>query len=206
MTQYTVTGMSCASCQAHVEKAVSKVPGVKTVSVSLLTNSMGVEGTADSAAVIAAVEKAGYGASLREESAKSSERSASARLRAEEEALKDHTTAGVFRLLPRCPDVHHHGAQYVGMAAPGIPLAQSSGTGADADASGGGRDDHQQGLLHFRLQVSVSRGAEHGCTCGTRLERVLRLVHLHLLQDDSPGYARNCKHGPDAAVSQSTLL
>ena len=86
MTQYTVTGMSCASCQAHVEKAVSKVPGVKAVSVSLLTNSMGVEGTADSAAVIAAVEKAGYGASLREESAKSSERSASARLRAEEEA------------------------------------------------------------------------------------------------------------------------
>ncbi len=74
MTQYTVTGMSCASCQAHVEKAVSKVPGVKAVSVSLLTNSMGVEGTADSAAVIAAVEKAGYGASLREESAKSSER------------------------------------------------------------------------------------------------------------------------------------
>ena len=99
MTQYTVTGMSCASCQAHVEKAVSKVPGVKAVSVSLLTNSMGVEGTADSAAVIAAVEKAGYGASLREESAKSSERSASARLRAEEEALKDHTTPNlVWRL------------------------------------------------------------------------------------------------------------
>ncbi|MCI6697658.1 MAG: heavy metal translocating P-type ATPase [Lachnospiraceae bacterium] len=99
MTQYTVTGMSCASCQAHVEKAVSKVPGVKAVSVSLLTNSMGVEGTADSAAVIAAVEKAGYGASLREESAKSSERSASARLRAEEEALKDHTTPKLVRRL-----------------------------------------------------------------------------------------------------------
>ena len=63
MQQYSVTGMSCAACSARVEKAVSKVPGVTSCSVSLLTNSMGVEGTAAPEAIIAAVETAGYGAS-----------------------------------------------------------------------------------------------------------------------------------------------
>ena len=66
MEQYTVTGMSCAACSAHVEKAVSKVPGVTSCSVSLLTNSMGVEGTASVQEIITAVEKAGYGASKKE--------------------------------------------------------------------------------------------------------------------------------------------
>ena len=65
MEQYNVTGMSCAACSARVEKAVSKVEGVTSCSISLLTNSMGVEGTASSQAIIAAVEAAGYGASLR---------------------------------------------------------------------------------------------------------------------------------------------
>ena len=63
MEQYIVTGMSCAACSARVEKAVSGVEGVTSCSVSLLTNSMGVEGTASQAAVIQAVEEAGYGAS-----------------------------------------------------------------------------------------------------------------------------------------------
>lgn len=66
MEQYMVTGMSCAACSAHVEKAVSKVPGVTSCSVSLLTNSMGVEGTASVQEIITAVEKAGYGASKKE--------------------------------------------------------------------------------------------------------------------------------------------
>ena len=65
MEQYTVTGMSCAACSSRVEKAVSKVPGVTSCSVSLLTNSMGVEGTATSAQIIEAVENAGYGAALK---------------------------------------------------------------------------------------------------------------------------------------------
>ena len=63
MEQYNVTGMSCAACSARVEKAVSKVPGVTACSVSLLTNSMGVEGDAPAQAIIAAVQEAGYGAS-----------------------------------------------------------------------------------------------------------------------------------------------
>lgn len=65
MVQYNITGMSCAACSARVEKAVSKVPGVTSCAVSLLTNSMGVEGSASSAAIISAVQEAGYGASLK---------------------------------------------------------------------------------------------------------------------------------------------
>ena len=65
MEQYTVTGMSCAACSARVEKAVAKVPGVTSCSVSLLTNSMGVEGSAPEQEIIKAVEEAGYGAAVK---------------------------------------------------------------------------------------------------------------------------------------------
>ena len=85
MEQYNVTGMSCAACSARVEKAVSKVPGVTACSVSLLTNSMGVEGTADPQEIIQAVENAGYGASARGAAP-------SARAAQGEEALADHDT------------------------------------------------------------------------------------------------------------------
>ena len=97
MEQYTVTGMSCAACQARVEKAVNAVPGVTACSVSLLTNSMGVEGTADAGAVIKAVEDAGYGAVVKGSEEKKG--SYSARLAAEEEALKDKTTPILKRRL-----------------------------------------------------------------------------------------------------------
>ena len=65
MEQFNVTGMSCAACQTRVEKAVSAVPGVKSCAVSLLTNSMGVEGDASAEEIIRAVEAAGYGASTK---------------------------------------------------------------------------------------------------------------------------------------------
>ncbi len=91
MEQYVVTGMSCAACQARVEKAVSKVEGVQSCSVSLLTNSMGVEGDVDSAKIIEAVEKAGYGASLKGAEKKNT-MSASQKLAEEEAALEDHET------------------------------------------------------------------------------------------------------------------
>ena len=86
MEQYNVTGMSCAACQARVEKAVSKVPGVESCSVSLLTNSMGVEGTAPTDVIIKAVEAAGYGASVK--GAKNSSPS----MQEQEDALADKTT------------------------------------------------------------------------------------------------------------------
>ena len=90
MEQYIVTGMSCAACSTRVEKAVSKVPGVTACSVSLLTNSMGVEGTASPEAVIAAVEAAGYGAG--QKSAASENRAASGGKSAYEEMLTDRET------------------------------------------------------------------------------------------------------------------
>ena len=92
MEQYNVTGMSCAACSARVEKAVSCVPGVTGVAVSLLTNSMGVEGDASPAAIIEAVEKAGYGAS-RKGAAKSAAASG------DEAALEDRETPQLIRRL-----------------------------------------------------------------------------------------------------------
>ena len=92
MEQYSVTGMSCAACSARVEKAVSGVEGVTSCSVSLLYNSMGVEGSASPQAVIAAVEKAGYGASLK--GAKAARAAADA-----EDELKDTETPGLKRRL-----------------------------------------------------------------------------------------------------------
>ena len=71
MEQYNVTGMSCAACVARVEKAVNSVDGVTSCSVSLLTNSMGVDGSADPQKIILAVKKAGYGASLKDSKSKS---------------------------------------------------------------------------------------------------------------------------------------
>ncbi|MCR5102163.1 MAG: heavy metal translocating P-type ATPase, partial [Butyrivibrio sp.] len=90
MEQFAVTGMSCAACQARVEKAVSKVEGVSSCSVSLLTNSMGVEGSANASEIIKAVQDAGYGASPMAKA--NDKKSANDRLLAEEEALKDKET------------------------------------------------------------------------------------------------------------------
>ena len=93
MEQYTVTGMSCAACSARVEKAVSKVAGVNACSVSLLTNSMGVEGTAPAEAVIRAVEEAGYGAAVKGSGAQRSTHAA------EEALLRDQETPVLKRRL-----------------------------------------------------------------------------------------------------------
>ena len=91
MEQYTVTGMSCAACSARVEKAVTAVPGVTSCSVSLLTNSMGVEGTASASAIVKAVQEAGYGASPKAAAAETSS--------AELDALADHETPRLKKRL-----------------------------------------------------------------------------------------------------------
>ena len=92
MKQFNVTGMSCAACSARVEKAVSKVPGVTACSVSLLTNAMGVDGTATDEAIIRAVEQAGYGASVKG-TAQTTAPAANA------DALADHDTPLLRRRL-----------------------------------------------------------------------------------------------------------
>ena len=94
MEQFNVTGMSCAACSARVEKAVRKVPGVTSCSVSLLTNSMGVEGTASASAIIQAVQEAGYGASP-----KSAGTAAASSTSADLDALADHETPKLKRRL-----------------------------------------------------------------------------------------------------------
>ena len=147
MEQYTVTGMSCAACSARVEKAVSKVEGVTSCSVSLLTNSMGVEGAAAPEAVIAAVEQAGYGASKRERGGAGRgnagvnlcgrryvERSRDANI-----ATAIVLVAGVFGSF----DVFFHGAYDVELAGSGISSGESSGDGTFAIASHSDCDDYQ---------------------------------------------------------------
>lgn len=99
MKQYEVTGMSCAACQAKVEKVVCAVEGVESCAVNLLTNSMGVEGTADTEAVIKAVENAGYGASLREEGEKEDHSMGRSEDR-ETPEIKKRLIASFFFLLP----------------------------------------------------------------------------------------------------------
>ena len=91
MEQYTVTGMSCAACSARVEKAVKAVPGVTSCSVSLLTNSMGVEGTASASAIVKAVQEAGYGVSPKAAAAETPS--------AELDALADHETPRLKKRL-----------------------------------------------------------------------------------------------------------
>ncbi|MBS5325392.1 MAG: heavy metal translocating P-type ATPase [Lachnospiraceae bacterium] len=98
MKQYTVTGMSCAACSARVEKAVSHVAGVESCSVSLLTNSMGVEGDVKDADIIAAVEQAGYGAEVRETASGENQGGKSGSM-AGEEMLKDRETPVLKRRL-----------------------------------------------------------------------------------------------------------
>lgn len=99
MEQYIVTGMTCAACQAHVEKAVSGVPGVDRVNVSLLTHSMTVEGAAAPESVISAVQNAGYDAELKKESARQGRPGMTERFQAEEDALRDRETPKLLRRL-----------------------------------------------------------------------------------------------------------
>lgn len=99
MEQYIVMGMTCAACQAHVEKAVSGVPGVDRVNVSLLTHSMTVEGAAAPESVISAVQNAGYDAELKKESAGQGRPGMTERFQAEEDALRDRETPNLLRRL-----------------------------------------------------------------------------------------------------------
>lgn len=99
MEQYDVTGMSCAACSARVEKAVNKVKGVTSCSVSLLTNSMGVEGTASPQDIISAVEKAGYGAKLKGAGAKKADNSADSLRDTETPKLRKRLIASVIFLV-----------------------------------------------------------------------------------------------------------
>ena len=160
MDKYNIIGMSCAACQAHVEKAVSKVPGVESVSVSLLTNSMGVEGSASSEAIVKAVEDAGYGAVVQgvEES-----QSSTNSLEAQEKALEDKespvlkrrlVTSVVFLLVLMYFSMGHTMFH--------LPLPKSHRDHCYTDGSGGNSYVYQQEVLCRRMEKRALRCAKHG--------------------------------------------
>ena len=161
MEQYTVTGMSCAACSSRVEKAVSKVPGVTSCSVSLLTNSMGVEGTATSAQIIEAVENAGYGASLK---GAANEKTGSA-AENNDDFLKDRDTPvlkrrliaslcfliNYFSYLFNATYVPFHGTYDVELAIARIYGGQSCGNGTGSVAFDYDCYGHQPEVLYQRI-------------------------------------------------------
>ena len=176
MQQYTVTGMHCAACSASVEKAVKKVPGVTSCAVSLLTNSMGVEGTAEPAAVIKAVEDAGYGASVRgQEAAPAAD--ASALEDRQTPHLKKRLIASVAFLLILM--YFSMGHMMWGWPLPGWFAA-----------AGRDRHGHQSGIFRKRHKESAARLAEHGHARLARRGSVLRLERLRAVCHDGRAAAR----------------
>ena len=148
MEKYIVTGMSCAACQARVEKAVSKLPGVDSCAVSLLTNTMGVDGSASSSEIIKAVEEAGYGAKLQGTDVEISKESGQPSV--DESMLEDHETpketnciTGIFN----CFDVHLHGAYDVGISASGIYRWKPHSDGNSTDATCGNNNGNKSKVL-----------------------------------------------------------
>ena len=153
MEQYTVTGMSCAACSSRVEKAVSKVPGVTSCSVSLLTNSMGVEGTATSAQIIEAVENAGYGASLK---GAANEKTGSAAGNNDDFFERQRYTsieaeADCFFMFPYTTYVSVHGTYDVELAIARIYGGQSCGNGTGSVAFDYDCYGHQPEVLYQRI-------------------------------------------------------
>lgn len=136
MEQYIVTGMSCAACSAHVEKAVSKVPGVTSCSVSLLTNSMSVEGSATEQEIIEAVEKAGYGADKKNNKKtaqgnagiKAGEDALKKKAEEEEKAMKRRLGISIGFLVPLMYiSMHHMFYEWFGLPVPGFIKAAFHG-------------------------------------------------------------------------------
>ena len=171
MKQYNVNGMSCAACSSRVEKAVSKVEGVTSCSVSLLTNSMGVEGDAKEADILAAVEKAGYSASVKgENTAKRTEH-------AEEEFLKDKETPVLKKRLilsfvfPCAADVSFDGTYDVELAASRDSGRESCGNGNFTALADRMCDDHQSEVFCQWISKSAARRAEYGYAGGVGSRR-----------------------------------
>ena len=152
MEQYNVTGMSCAACSARVEKAVSHVPGVTSCSVSLLTNSMGVEGTASPAEIIAAVEEAGYGASEKG-TAHEAGRAGGMSIADAEGSLnaENETPADRVPVLSHPAYVFFNGPYDVELAGSFIPGGKPCGHGADPAPSDDDCHGDQSEVFHQRI-------------------------------------------------------
>ena len=182
MKQYEVTGMSCAACSSRVEKAVSKVPGVTSCSVSLLTNSMGVEGTATDQETVNAVVAAGYGAAPK--GAKKEQTAAE-----EEEALKDHETPKLRKRLIASV-IFLVVLMYFSMGHMmwGWPVPAAM------------KDNHvAMGMLQMLLTIiqPAPRRTKYGYTGGTRRRSIVWIQYVcPVCHDRSAGARRyGCSHG-----------
>ena len=202
MKQYTVTGMSCAACSARVEKAVSHVAGVESCSVSLLTNSMGVEGDVKDADIIAAVEQAGYGAEVRE-TASGENQGGKKREYGRRRDVERPGNSGFeeeidrIRMLFGSAYVSFYGKYDVGVAGAGSFERKPCGDGDDPASAHRGRDDHQSEILYQRFPEFVASGAEYGYTCRAGSRSIVRIQRLCTVCDDrctdADGYGWN--HG-----------
>ena len=205
MEQYNVTGMSCAACSARVEKAVSKVPGVTACSVSLLTNSMGVEGTASPQDDRR--RRAGTRATARRSRARAARTQSPS---AAEEQLEDHETPKLRRRLLWSLGFllvlmyFSMGHMMWGWPLPSFYDGQSCGDGSDAAAADGHHHGHQPEILHQRLQGAAAPRAEHGYARGARRDGRLRLQHLRPLRHDRRAGAR--RRGRGHALYDGLLL
>ena len=190
MKQYTVTGMSCAACSARVEKAVSHVAGVESCSVSLLTNSMGVEGDVKDADIIAAVEQAGYGAEVKGTAYRSGKSGRKKREHGRRRDVKRQGNSGFeektdrIRLLFGTTYVSFYGTYDVGLAGARSSERKPCGDGADPASAHRGRDDHQSEILYRRFPEFVASGAEYGYTCRAGRRGIVRIQRLCTVCDD----------------------
>ena len=157
MRQFAITGMTCSACSARVERVVKKLPGINTCAVSLLTNSMSVEGTASDDEIIAAVVKAGYGAQ-----SKAVVKNSASPVQ-DEELLEDHDTpvleeaSDLFRRLPANPSVYVYGTHDVELASSRFHEGQPCDDGDNTASSRRNNYGNQSKVFHQWLQKSSSR-------------------------------------------------
>ncbi len=179
MQQYNVTGMSCAACSARVEKAVSKVEGVTACSVSLLTNSMGVEGSASPQAVIRAVQDAGYGAAVKGAVKERSEAADALKDTESSKILKRLIASLGFLLVLMYVSMGH----MIGLPLPPF-LAENHVAQGLTQLLLAAIVMHQPKILYQRLQGLGTPCAEYGHPCGARLGRFVCMERLCALSHD----------------------
>ena len=166
MQKYDVTGMSCAACSARVEKVVRNVDGVTDVAVNLLTNSMNVEGDADSGVIIAAVTEAGYGASLKEDGQRGQAQGKRGASEAEQLAKKSLLSfaqpSDCVPLFFTAAYVCFYGTYDVGLAFAILYGRQSCGNGTIPVAFDSGGHGHQSKVFYQWISECLAQGTEYG--------------------------------------------
>ena len=191
MKQYDVTGMSCAACSARVEKAVGKVKGVTSCSVSLLTNSMGVEGTASPQDIISAVEKAGYGARLKGAKTENTDTDGGSLRDTETPGLRKRLIASlVFLVILMYFSMGH---MMWGFPLPSWFDGNHVAMGLVQLLLSANYNGYKRQILYKRLQGIYQPLAEYGYACGARLRCVICMERICPVYDDRCTAAPKCR-------------